>query len=287
MKKIKVLQKQILDGEKMLNGRYTLGKKIGEGGLSEVYEASDIYSQYFDDDRDLVIKLPLANLANKKDITAFVYSEYSLLSMLYHENIVKVVDFGIDDSTTIAYLVMQKLDGELLMNIPLHQIDDKMKKNIAISLYKALVHIHTQGIVHADINPTNVMVSSHGHARLFDFGISQNIMTKKAFNLNFKKINAYNPRYTAPEIFEGDIPTKKTDIFSLACLLFELYTSELPFQNSSTELKTKPISNKQLRKIPFSQRAWFKKVLQYDKKHRLEKLPLSLRIKFYFNNCKK
>jgi len=286
MKKIEVLQKEIIEGRRMLNGRYTLGSKIGEGGLSEVYEASDIYSQYFDDKRDLVIKLPLASLADKKDITAFVYSEYSLLNMLHHDNIVKVVDFGIDESTNIAYLVMEKLDGRLLMNVPLHQIDKKMKKNIAISLYKAVMHIHNRGIVHADINPTNVMVSADGHAQLFDFGISQSITRKKAFNLNFKKVNAYNPRYTAPEVFEGDVPSKETDIFSLACLLFELYTSELPFEKSSKELAVKPLTAKQLKDVPFLQRAWFKKVLQFDKKNRTQELPLSQKWSFYFNSCK-
>ena len=53
--------------------------------------------------------------------------------------------------------------------------------------------------MHADINPTNIMVSADGFSQLFDFGISQNIKVKKSFNLDYKKVNAYNPRYTAPE----------------------------------------------------------------------------------------
>ena len=146
---LKLLQNkedEVRKGISMLNHRYTLGKKIGEGGLSEVYEAQDIYSQYFEDDRSLVIKIPSSEIADKKDIAAFVYSEYSLLNSLHHENIVKAVDFGIDDKTNIAHLVMQKLEGELLVNVAMHKINKKMKSNLANSLYKALLHMHAKAL---------------------------------------------------------------------------------------------------------------------------------------------
>jgi len=269
----------------MLNKRYTLGEKLGEGGLSEVYAVTDIYAQYFEDTRDLVIKLPSAEISDKKDVAAFMYSEYSLLSALNHENIVKVVDFGIDEDSNMSYLIMQKLEGDLLVNIALHKINAKMKVNLASSLYKAMLHMHNKGIVHADINPTNIMMSPDGHAQLFDFGISQNIGTKKRFNLAYKKINAYNPIYTAPEVFEGNPPSRKTDLFSLACVLYELYAGELPFETSSRELLKKPLNKKQLKKIPFMQRAWFKKVLSFDPVHRPKKIPLCIRFKSYTDDC--
>jgi len=272
-------------GVSMLNNRYTLGKKIGQGGLSEVYEAKDIYSQYFEDDRSLVIKIPSSEITDKKDVAAFVYSEYSLLSTLHHENIVKAVDFGIDDKTNIAYIVMQKLEGELLVNVALHKINKQMKQNLATSLYKAMLHMHSRGIVHADINPTNIMISPEGNAQLFDFGISQNIGSKKRFNLAYKKVNAYNPIYTAPEVFEGKPPSRKTDLFSLACVLFELYANELPYENSSTELKEKPLSRKQLSKVPRVQRSWFKKALSYKPELRPEKIPFCIRMQAYLKRC--
>jgi len=275
----------VLNGNLMLNKRYTLGKKIGEGGLSEVYAVTDIYSQYFEDSRDLVIKMPSSEIADKKDVAAFVYSEYSLLSSLHHENIVKAVDFGIDEDSNIPYLIMQKLEGDLLVNIGLHKIDAKMKRNLASSLYKAMVHMHNKGIVHADINPTNIMMGPDGYAQLFDFGISQSIGTKKRFNLAYKKINAYNPIYTAPEVFEGKPPSRKTDLFSLACVLYELYAGELPFEKSSRELQEKPLSKKQLKKIPLIQRSWFKKILSYDPNQRPEKIPSCIRFKSYLDSC--
>ncbi|SFV57338.1 Serine/threonine protein kinase PrkC, regulator of stationary phase [hydrothermal vent metagenome] len=269
----------------ILNNRYTLGKKIGEGGLSEVYEAQDIYAQYFEDNKSIVIKIPSYQITDKKDVAAFVYSEYSLLSSLNHENIVKAIDFGIDDKTNIAYLVMEKLEGELLVNVSLHKIDKQMKRNMANSLYKALVHIHSRGIIHADINPTNIMISPDGNAKIFDFGISQNIALKKQFSLEYKKINAYNPIYTAPEVVKGSLPSSKTDFFSLACVLYELYANELPFKKSSYELLKAPVSIKQLSKLPFFQRYWFKKALSYDPEKRPKKPPLSIVFLSYLKHC--
>lgn len=275
----------ILSGNVMLNKRYTLEKKIGEGGLSEVYDVSDIYSQYFKDNRNLVIKIPSSEIADKNDVAAFVYSEYSLLNLLHHENIVKAVNFGIDEESNIPYLIMEKLEGDLLANIALHQIDAKMKHNLASSLYKAILYMHDKGIVHADINPTNIMMSPDGNAQLFDFGISQNIGVKKTFNLSLEKNNAYNPIYTAPEIFEGESPSYKTDLFSLACVLYELYTGELPFEHSSRELGIKPLSRKKFTKIPFIQRAWFMKMLSHNPSLRPKKIPLYTRFIVYINNC--
>jgi serine/threonine protein kinase len=287
MDMLKKRQNEVFLGKKMLNNRYTLAKKIGEGGLSEVYEASDIYAQYFNDTRDLVIKLPLQEIATKKDMVAFVYSEYSLLNKIRHENIVKVLDFGIDEESELAYIVMERLDGNLLMNIPIHSMSKKMKNNIAFSLYKSIEYIHSLGIVHADINPTNLMVADSGYSQLFDFGISQNLRNKTSFSLDYNKMNAFNPRYSAPEVLEGNSPTIKTDLFSLACVLFELYTGELPFKDSSLELKESQINPELLRKIPFLQRSWFVTALEYDENMRDEKIPFFIRLNIYLSKCSK
>ena len=129
------------------------------------------------------------------------------------------------------------------------------------------------------------MISPDGDAQLFDFGISQNIGSKKRFNLAYKKVNAYNPIYTAPEIFEGKPPSRKSDLFSLACVLFELYANELPFETSSLELSKNPITRKQLSKVPFVQRSWFKKALAYKPEVRPDKIPFCIRMQSYLQKC--
>jgi len=246
----------------LLNNRYYCDKELGKGGLSIVYEGSDTYAKYFNDNKKLAIKVPSKSLLKMKDIAAFVYSEYRILQQLQHDNIVKVYDFGIDEVNAFPYIVLEKLEGQLLMDVSLHSMSKKIKKKLFFSLYGAIEYMHEKGVIHADINPNNIMVLDDGTIRLFDFGISQTTGTKKRFNLAFKKVNAYNPRYSAPEVLDGEVPTRKSDLFSLACVMFEVYTHELPFKVSSQELKDKPLTRSQLMKVPLRFRSWFKNALQ-------------------------
>ncbi len=265
----------IVHGNDMLNNRYRVGKKLGDGGISSVYEVYEIYSEYFNDLHKFVVKIPSFEISKKKDSAAFVYSEYSLLRNLQHPNIVKTFDFGIDDETNIAYIILEKIEGELLSNIPLFELKEKTHKKLMFNLCSVLKYIHKQGIVHADINPMNIMIAKNGDVKLFDFGISLDNKVKKDFNLSYNKIQAYNPRYTSPEILNGEEePSFKSDLFSLACVMYEIYNAKLPFKESSLELLEKPIKYQQLLKVPFFLRFWFLKALAYNPNNRTDKFPL-------------
>jgi serine/threonine protein kinase len=281
----KARYEDIINGYVMLNNRYRVKNVVGVGGISTVYDVDEIYSEYFNDIRQLVIKIPSAKISKKKDSAAFAYSEYALMRDLHHPNIVNTVDFGIDDETNLAYIIFEKIDGNLLSNISLFDLDSKMHEKLMFSLCSAIKYIHDKGIVHADINPTNVMISKDEDVKLFDFGISLNHNANQDFNLSYSKVKAYNPKYTAPEVLNGDVePSFKSDLFSLACLMYEIYNGTLPFSDSSLELLEKPIRYQQLLKIPFLQRFWFIKALAYNYKERTDKFPLSLSL---MSNIKK
>jgi len=274
---------KLKSGNRVFNNRYVFKEKIGEGGLCEVYDVLETYSEYFNESRNLVVKIPSKEMLKKKDIAAFIYSEYSILNKIYHENVVKITDFGIDEVSQVPYLVMNKLEGRLLVNMPLLDIDKKMSKQLAYSLYKAIDYIHSMQIVHADINPTNIMVRENGEASVFDFGISQNIANQASFNLSYSKIKAFNPIYAAPEVLEGSTPNVSSDMFSLACVMYEVYTRRLPFVESSKELKERPLKRNDLTQIPFFQKAWFRKSLSHDANKRPLKIPFCIHIKIIFN----
>ena len=274
----------IVENSTIFNKRYIIGEVIGRGGLSVVHMTKDSYSEYFNDDRQFAIKIPSKELLNKKDINAFVYSEYFILSSLAHENIVKVFNFGIDKKTNTPYIVMEKLHGTLLSDMPIHKITGQMKRKFFYQLHKTLSYIHEKGIVHADINPKNIMISSSGDIKIFDFGISQNITTKKSFNLEYKNNNAYNPMYSAPTVLKGESPTKQTDFYSLACVLYELHTNETPFKKPLTKSKESLLKNKHLVKIPIMQRRWFKKVLNAEEKSISQNMPICLKIVSFIHN---
>lgn len=257
------------------NNRYILEEQLSIGGMSVTYKVKDIYSEYFNDPLPLVIKIPLKELLTKKDISAFVYSEYKFLRMLNHNNIVKIHDFGIDNETQIPYIIMEYLEGSLLEEIPLHQIQKNEKLLIFYTLLTTISYIHSKNIIHSDITPKNIIVSQNQKISLFDFGISQLTNKLNKFTLNNQQFQAYNIRYAAPEVLKGDIPTISSDKFSLALVLYEIFSLELPFENTSAELEKNPLSYSTCSKeIPFLLRKWFIDTLEINPKKRRQSLPL-------------
>ncbi len=253
----------------VLNERYICCEQIGEGGLSLVYRAKESYAEYFNDVKDIAIKMPILKLMEMKDIAAFVYAEYKILSRLQHPNIVKVFDFGINKLDELPYIVLERLQGQLLDEVPLHTIEDDRKMKLFDELGAVITYMHEQGVVHADIAPNNIMVLENGSISLFDFGISQIVDDETALHFDFSKVRAYNPTYAAPELLAGGSPTKESDIFSFACVMFELFTGSLPFNESPSELHEKDLTKKQLNMLPGSVRKWFKRALHIDPQMRI------------------
>ncbi|MFH0709244.1 MAG: serine/threonine-protein kinase [Pseudomonadota bacterium] len=275
------IQTKSNDSIKRLNNRYVVGKLLGRGGLCAIYDARDDYSEYYNDNRQLAVKLPSEHLSAKSDIDAFMYAEYSHLSRLSHPNIIKVIDFGIDAEFNIPYIILEQLQGRLLNEIPFSEMDTSMKWKLLYTLFQTVEYLHSKQIVHADINPTNIMYLDDGSTRIFDFGISINQSQKQLFELDYKNIKAYNPRYSAPEVIQGGIPNYASDLFSMAVICFELYSGCLPYKEHSTELNDQPVTLRDLRYLPFALRYWFRRALSTDPLKRSGKYPLYLNIKKY------
>jgi len=265
----KLLEKNNLniDDVIVLNNRYILQEEIDSGGLSIVYKAIDIYNEYFNDESNIVIKIPNENLRKKKDINAFVYSEYKFLRKLNHENIVKIYDFAVDKKTKIPYIVLEYISGEKLINESIYAMNKKSKNIMFYELFNTLKYIHKNNIIHADINPYNIMKEDDKYT-IFDFGVSQNESKHEKFNLQYDNVKAFNPLYSSPEVLNGEKPSKYSDIFSFACVMYEIYTKKQIFKESSLEL----LDNKNLitknNAIPLILRSWFKSALSIHKEDR-------------------
>lgn len=203
----------------LLNNRYFITQKLDNGGLCDIYKAYDIYDEYFNNKKDIVIKMPNEELKKKDDIQEFIYMEYKILRKLSNDNIIKVFDFGIDNTLNIAYLVLEYLDGILLSNIKKSSLDKKQKDEISESLRKALRYIHKKNIIHADLSPNNIMIVEN-RAVIFDFGVSFDI--KDTLKLDYK-VNSYiNKNYSSKNIKSGKKPSFDCDKYSLSLILDEL-----------------------------------------------------------------
>jgi DNA-binding response OmpR family regulator len=157
--------------------------------------------------------------------------EADILSQLEHPNIAKIVDFGISDKNKTPYIVMEFISGT-----PLNQLIGKtqflLSEKIAIikQTANALKTVHELGILHRDIKPANIIITEDNIVKLMDFGIA----SLKDSDLTMTSELLGSPAYMSPEAFDGlKIKDKRSDIFSLGVIAYELFTGIKPFQGDS------------------------------------------------------
>ena len=179
--------------------------------------------------RVAIKRIPLSSEFNRisASTTAAALSEARTASMLQHPNIVQVIDFTYDDA--YAYLVMEYVDGMSLEEF-LRQVDGSSltydeAATIADALVQALSYAHENGVLHLDIKPANVLIDRSGHVKLADFGMAT--LTSAA---GFGGARGGTIGYMPPEQLNGLEVDERTDIFSLACVLYESLCATAPFR---------------------------------------------------------
>lgn len=208
-----------------MNERYKIKNTIGGGGMANVYLARDIILE-----RDVALKVLRLEYANDDEFIARFDREAQSATSLSHPNIVNIFDVGEEDH--ILYMVMEYVDGMTLKEyiqkygpIPVEEALDIMKQ-----ISSAIGHAHANNIVHRDIKPQNILVDSYGQVKVTDFGIA---VALSATALTQTNSILGSVHYLSPEQARGGMATKKSDIYSLGIVLFELLTARLPFSGQS------------------------------------------------------
>src|SRR5262245_42524070 len=211
-------------GGDLLARRYRLIDRVGAGGMSVVWRARDEVL-----DRLVAVKWLGSELADDDLYRDLVRREAWATARIKHPAVANVYDYGEvagRGGQQLAYVVMEMLDGESLADrLRLGRIPWQEAVAICAQVADALATAHEQGVVHRDISPDNVMLTSSG-VRVFDFGIAAPIgepdddATGSTFG---------TPAYVAPERLDGQPAQTATDVYSLGVMLFEMLTGHPPF----------------------------------------------------------
>ena len=198
--------------------RYQLVGKIGSGGFAEVYEALDVTL-----DQPVALKI----IADGRSMSGRVVREVEAAAALSHPNIVALYDWFGDGQRSI--LVCELVDGESLDKLA-HELGDGDVAAIGVELLDALAFAHSQGIIHRDVKPQNVMLDAAGHVKVMDFGIAR-LMDSDTLTQDGDVIGTV--AYMSPEQAAGRRVGPPSDVYSAGMVLYEMLAGEHPLRGQT------------------------------------------------------
>ncbi|MBL8268684.1 protein kinase domain-containing protein, partial [Steroidobacter sp.] len=212
---------------------------LGRGSTGTVYKAVDRHRAHLDPTaRCVAVKVLKLNYEHRPDELAQLEREFHEAQSLSHPNVVSV--FDLDRDGNVYFIVMELLEGELLADI-LKRLDGQpMAHHYALGIISsvgaALAHAHRRNVVHADLKPRNIMITSTGEVRVLDFGFSRDrpLDLHTASGLHEGPVAA--PAYASVERVNGSDPHPSDDVYSLACIAYELLSGRHPFGGRSAPL---------------------------------------------------
>lgn len=208
-----------LNSKSLVNNRYRVIKKLGEGGKGIVLEC-------LDQSLDRPVAVKLMKSTPDEETNARFQREARITARLIHPNIVAVFDVGIQDGH--PFLVMEYVEGRSLAELvnELKTLPPQEIIRISKEVAGALNYAHTAGVLHRDIKPENIMISRNGASKLMDFGLARSIDSLKLTN---DRTIIGTPEYISPEIALGKKIDERSDLYSLGCVMYYMAVGHPPF----------------------------------------------------------
>jgi serine/threonine-protein kinase len=214
-----------------LSGRYETGERLGTGGMSSVYKATDRILE-----RTVAVKILAEHLHDDPRFVERFKREALAVARLIHPNIVQVYDTGVDEGR--HYIVMEYVEGRSGAQILQRQgpVEPEMAAEIGIQACAGLDYAHRRGIIHRDVKPGNLMIvggpvgGGEMIVKLTDFGIARAIEQTRITQVGSVVGTA---AYLAPEQVRGEEATPATDVYALGVVLYQFLTGRLPYEGSS------------------------------------------------------
>lgn len=208
----------------LIGGRFEVLRRLGSGGMGEVYEALDTAL-----DRRVAVKLIRSALLSDESGARFA-REARALARIDHPNVVTVYEAGVQDD--VPYLVMELLEGVGLQQLLRERgpQDEATVRAVAAGVCRALAAVHEAGMVRRDVKPSNIQLTRTGRVALHDFGIAQQ---HDSTAVTHTGIVVGTPAYLAPEQIRGAPSGRQSDMYALGSCVFEMLTGAPPFAAES------------------------------------------------------
>src|SRR5579863_4790493 len=207
---------------RVLGGRYRILRVLGEGGMGAVYQARDTEL-----DRVIALKVIRPELAGDPAILQRFKQELILARHITHKNVIRIFDLGEADG--IKFITMEYVDGEDLRTLLRHRgkLDPDDAVDTAVQICRALDAAHTEGVIHRDLKPQNVMRDTQGRIVVMDFGLAR--------SLEFNGVTQTGAlvgtlEYMSPEQALGGQLDQRSDLFAVGLILFEMLTGKVPYK---------------------------------------------------------
>jgi len=222
-------------GVRLLAGRYQIGALLGRGGMADVHAGLDARLN-----RKVAVKLLKPALANDPAFRTRFRQEAQAAARMAHPTIVRVFDAGEETvrepggtEVQVPFIVMEHVDGKLLKDVLAQgPMDPAEAVRITDGILTALEYSHRAGVVHRDIKPGNVMITSAGQVKVMDFGIARAISDSSATIAQTSAILG-TAQYFSPEQARGEGIDARTDLYSTGVVLYELLTGKAPFRGDT------------------------------------------------------
>ncbi|NUS14173.1 MAG: serine/threonine protein kinase [Streptomyces sp.] len=209
------------------DGRYRLTRRLGRGGMAEVFAAEDVRLG-----RTVAVKLLRGDLAEDNVAKARFTREAQAVAGLNHHAVVAVYDSGEDHTPTgtAPYIVMELVEGHTIKDLLTGATPPPVDQALLIvsGVLDALAYSHQHGIVHRDIKPANVIITNGGAVKVMDFGIAR-ALHGAASTMTQTGMVMGTPQYLSPEQALGKSVDHRSDLYATGCLLYELLTLRPPF----------------------------------------------------------
>ena len=214
----------VFQPDQLVGGRYRVVRKIGGGGMADVYLCEDLTLG-----RRVAIKVLLQRLLGDPTFVERFRREAKAAAGLNSPNVVGVYDWGeLDDA---YYIVMEYVEGETLKDLVRRhgRLGGSEAVRIALQLLTAVAYAHRRGIIHRDIKPQNVMLDRDGNVKVMDFGIA------RAGDSGMTEVGSVlgTAQYLAPEQAQGQQVDERSDLYSVGIVLYEMLTGTVPFKGDT------------------------------------------------------